>query len=971
MDSKSPPGPDDPAQFFPIVGIGASVGGLEALDRFLSALPDEGFGFAVVFMQHFSPKHTSLLPGLLRSKKPNIEIAEVSDGLQIRPGKVYLCTSAEKVSVEKGAFRVSARDNGHVHLSIDEFFTSLAEDAGQRAIAAVFSGAGTDGARGVQTVRAAGGTVFVQDPAMADHTEMPLAAINTGKMDGVLSPEEIAREIVKLHSSGMVTVPADRIIATAQLEHFYKLLHEKTGNRFNHYKKTVIGRRIRRRMYLHGIASVSEYLEMVATKETEAALLAADLMIGVTSFFRDRLAWKALHLEATRKLAAQESDSPIRVWCPACATGEEAYSIAMMLRSELDLAGKRREIQVFATDVNDRALEQAREGVYPASISADVPPDYMRKFFVQSEDGLTVNIDKEIRGHVVFAKQDLLSDPPFSRMDLIICRNLLIYLEPDAQEKCIALFHYALKDGGFLFLGAAESPGRNNLLFTVLAHKKCRVYRKNDARQPLKMPAIPFGSERVQSPPAKQAAPPEYRQPTIGRIQEALLDQYGPAAVAINQNYDILYHNGPTRRYLTQPRGTPTQNLLALLPGNLARRLRGALYRAGHETKPVSIRTTIPADDGRTRHLTITVTRVQENLFLLAFTEKGAPFQAGEGIYLESDAAEETAVRQLEHELSATREDLQGHIEQFRSLNEELQSSNEELQAANEELETSREELQSLNEELTTVNVQLQAKIEEEEGTSNDLNNFLTSTNIPTIFLDDRFRVKRFTPAMSKLVKLLPGDVGRPIVDMSQEHLGHDLLADARSVLDNLAPVRKEIAINGAWYVRTTLPYRTADNRIEGVVVTYADFTELKTAEGALRESQKQLAIRAAELEAVNRDLEAFSYTVSNDLKTPLRSIQGFAQAISDDCRDKLDDEGRDFLLRITSAVQRMTELIDSMLTMSRLTGRDLISGSVNLSSLAEVVAHELTTNEPDRRVELVVAKDAHVRGIPTCLRWY
>ncbi len=923
MDSKLPAGSNDPAQLFPIVGIGASAGGLEALERFLSALP-EGFGFAVVFMQHFSPKHTSLLPGLLRSRKPDIEIVEVSDGLEIHPGRLYLCPSGEEVGIEKGAFRVSARDDGHVHLSIDEFFTSLAADAGERTIAVVFSGAGTDGARGAQTVRAAGGTVFVQDPATAEHAEMPLAAINTGQMDGVLPPEEIAREIVKFHSSGMVSLSPDSVITPSHLELFFGLLREKTGNRFNHYKKSVIGRRIRRRMYLHGISSVSEYLEMVATRENEAALLASDLMIGVTSFFRDRLAWKALHLEATRKLVAVEDDSPIRIWCPACATGEEAYSIAMMLQNELDLAGKRREIQVFATDVNDRALEAAREGAYPASISADVPPDYMRKFFVRSEDGLTVTVNKEIRGHVVFAKQDLLTDPPFSRMDIIICRNCLIYLEPDAQEKCIALFHYSLKDGGYLFLGGAESPGRNSLLFTALAHKKCRVYRKTDVRQASRMPTIPFTPERPQPLPVRQAAASEYRQSTIGRIQEALLDQYGPAAVAINQNYDILYHNGPTKRYLTQPRGTPTQNLLALLPTNLGRRLRGAIYRAGHEAKPVSIRTTIPADDERTRQVTIRVTKVQENLFILAFTEKGAPIQASEVISLESDAAGENAVRQLEHELSATREDLQGHIEQFRSLNEELQSSNEELQAANEELETSREELQSLNEELTTVNGQLQTKIEEEEGTNNDLNNFLASTNIPTIFLDERFRVKRFTPAMSKLVKLIPADVGRPIIDMSQEHLGRDLLADARVVLDNLTPVRKEIAIDGAWYVRTTLPYRTADNHIEGVVVTYADFTELKTAEEALRESQTQLALRAAELEAVNRDLDAFSYTVSNDLKTPLRSIQGFSQAISDDYREKLDDAGKDFLHRITSAVERLTELIDSMLAMSRLTGREL-----------------------------------------------
>ena len=720
----------------------------------------------------------------------------------------------------------------HVHLPIDEFFISLAEDAGERAIAVIFSGAGTDGARGIQAIRNAGGTVFVQDPATAEFPGMPVSAIDTGQADGVLPPEEIAAEILKLY--GAVSIRPEGVITGEDFETFYRLILEKTGYRFNHYKKNVVNRRIRRRMYLRGVSSVQDYLKMVAEKDAEADSLASDLMIGVTSFFRDRLAWKALKLDVIRKLAAEENDSPVRVWTPACATGEEAYSIAMMLHHELELAGKKREIQVFATDVNDRTLEKAREGKYPGSIAADVPPDYMKRYFTCSEDGLSVIISKEIREHVVFAKQDLLTDPPFSRLDLVICRNLLIYLEPDAQEKCISLFHYALKEGGYLFLGNAESAGRNSALFRSLAHKKCRVYQKVETRPSSRLPLpVPFASERT-TPPSIRTSVTEQQQSVTGSIQETLLEEYAPAAVAINQHYDILYHNGPTNRYLRQPRGTPTQNLLELLPENLRSRLRGAIYRATQEARPVSIRASVTGDDERKRQITLRISRLKEDLFLIVFHEKGG-ISEQEAAALEAAAVDDNTVRQLESELSATRADLQSHIEQLKSLNEELQSSNEELQAANEELETSREELQSLNEELITVNSQLQAKIEEQEETNNDLNNFLASTNIPTVFLDHQFRVKRFTPAMSRLIKLIPSDVGRPIIDMSQEGLGPELIADAQAVLDNLVPVKKEILLKDAWYVRTALPYRTSDNRIEGVVITYTDVTDLKRAEERTR----------------------------------------------------------------------------------------------------------------------------------------
>jgi len=815
---------------FPVVAIGASAGGLHPLQCFISVLPGD-FGFAVVFMQHLSTKHKSLLADLLGKARPDLNISEVSNGLELLPSRVYLCPPGQDVRIDKGKFRTSLPSGEHVHLPIDEFFSSLATDSGEKVIGVVFSGAGTDGARGVQAIRAHGGSVFVQNPSTAEFPSMPLAAIETGQVDVVFKPEELAVEILKMQGAGEVAaIPRDRI-TPAQFEAFYRLLHDKAGYNFNLYKKSVVGRRISRRMYPRGLTTVKAYLQFISENSPEINSLALDLMIGVTSFFRDPLAWKALKNGVIRKLATANDDSSIRIWTPASATGEEAYSIAMMLHYELELAGRRREIQVFATDVNERALEKAREGKYPAGISSEIPPDLMKKYFTYTDDGLYAIISKEIRGDVVFAKHDILTDPPFSRLDLVICRNLLIYLEPEAQEKCIALFHYGLKNGGFLFLGNAESPGRNSSLFKSLAHKKCRVYEKVETKPSARMPiSVPFASDRQEQQPSLKKAE-ECRQSITGTVQEALLEGYAPAAVAVNQNYDILYHNGPTNRYLCQPRGAPTQNLLELLPESLRSRIRGGLYRAARDGKHVSLRANVPCDDGKKREISISISQLRQDLFLFVFKEKGVASEYLQVTRLEAADVEETAVLQLETELAATRQDLQSNIEQLKSLNEEMQSSNEELQAANEELETSREELQSLNEELITVNAQLQSKVEEQETTNNDLNNFLASTNIPTIFLDLQFRVKRFTPAMSRLIKLIPADVGRPIIDMSQENLGPELISDAQAVIENLVQVKKELAINDTWYVRAVLPYRTADNRIEGVIITYSDVTDVKAAE--------------------------------------------------------------------------------------------------------------------------------------------
>lgn len=844
MAQSSTMGDNDNRNALPvIVGIGASAGGIQSLESFLTDLPRD-FGFAIVFIQHLSSKHKSILPELLQTQRPDLDFTEITDGIEVLPGKIYFHPPSSKITIQKGIFHLVSISGEHRQLPIDEFFIALAGEAAERVIAVIFSGAGTDGARGIQAVKATGGTVFVQTPENAEFTGMPIAAINTGQVDRVLPPRDIAREILKICGPVMEAISSDEFDSHSLLESFAGLLYDKTGYRFNHYKKNVIARRITRRMKLHGISSLNDYLEMLASKETEAERLASDLIIGVTSFFRDRLAWKALGTEVIRKLVAEQDDSPIRIWIPACATGEEAYSIAIAMQDELYLAGRKREMQIFASDINDHALEKARAGIYPESVSADVPPHYMKKFFDHAGDGLAVTVSKELRQHIVFAKHDILSNPPFSRMDLIICRNFLIYLEPYAQEKVICLFHYALRDGGYLFLGNAESLGSNDALFQFVGHSKDHIYRKVEGKALVKAPmSIPFSAKYVQPFPARPSLVSEYRPTVTEIVQKALLKEYAPAAVAISQNFEILYYSGATDRYLRQPEGAPTQNLLELLPDNLRSRIRSGVYRINRGEKPVSIRTNISAGisggEGRKRQMTIRLSKLNEDLLLISFSEKRGRSPEPGAVPLDISALDDTAMRQLENELCSIREDLQSHIEQLESLSEELQSSNEELQAANEELETSKEELQSLNEELLTVNSQLENKIEEQKATNDDLINFLASTKIPTIFLDHQLRVRRFTPAMKNLIKLIPADMGRPIIDMSQESLGQDLIHDARLVMDRLAPIIREVCINSAWYVRSTLPYMTSESRNGGVVVTYSDVTEWKLAEESLRESEE------------------------------------------------------------------------------------------------------------------------------------
>jgi two-component system, chemotaxis family, CheB/CheR fusion protein len=641
------------------------------------------------------------------------------------------------------------------------------------------------------------------------------------------------------------------------LQSIVALLRQRVRFDFSSYRKGTLLRRLQRRMGLAHVARKAAYLRLLQNDPAEVDNLFRDLLIGVTGFFRDPKAWRFLEQKAVPALvAAKAPAAPLRAWVVGCATGEEAYSVAMLLIEQMQAAQKHGPIQVFATDVDTDALKRARAGIYPESIAADVTASRLRRFFVQGQHSYSVT--KELRDVVIFAEQNLITDPPFSRLDLLSCRNLLIYLEPAVQRKILSGLHFSLVDGGYLFLGAAESVGPHEGLYETLS-KRWRVYRRVGTvrSEAMTFPAAPAAhsehiADRVEAPGSETAG-------RVARLaHQVLLERYAPASVVINRECEILYFWGRTDDYLLQPAGPPTQDLLSRARDGLQTALRGAIPRALRKRRPISIETRVKRRNALHRVRAVVEPLVAhkelEGLLLVSFQNEAdkRPRPAARPHPGSRTTADEAFVGQLERELKLTREDLQATIEELeasneelRAANEEVMSVNEELQSTNEELETSKEELQSLNEELITANSQLESKVIEVEEAKDDVENLLTSTNVPTVFLDTQLRIRRFTPSATQLFKLLPSDVGRPLGDITQRFTDADLLEDAVAVLEKFVPVQKQIEVEGGrWYIRQVLPYRTQDKRVHGVVLTFSD-----VAAEALRAANDQLRAEIAERE--------------------------------------------------------------------------------------------------------------------------
>jgi PAS domain S-box-containing protein len=880
---KSTPSRRKNRKDFPTVGIGASAGGLEAFRELLKNLPADT-GMAFVLVQHLDPKHESMLTGLI-AKATTMPVSEVEQGMRVEPNHVYVIPPNTHMTISRAILALAPRSEAPgQHRPVDHFLTSLAEDRGSRAIGVILSGTASDGTLGLKAIKAEGGITFAQNET-AKYDGMPRSAIGSGHVDFILSPERIARELAKIGRHPYV-VPIQTLEAQTlpkeggdNLKRIFRLLLRSRGVDFTYYKHSTIERRIARRMLLRKIEHWEDYVQYLEENPVEVETLFDDMLITLTGFFRDPGAFGALKQKVVPPVTKDRSpERPIRVWVPGCATGEEAYSIAMCLLESLGDTGSNIPIQVFGTDISEKAIEKARSGIYAKNIAEDVSLQRLRRFFVKVDKGY--QISKSVRELCIFAKQDLTRDPPFSNLDLISCRNMLIYLGPILQKRVIPLFHYALKSGGFLLLGKSEALSAYGDLFSMV-ERKHKIYSKRLAPARHFLDVVPMHHPtRRERASREEALPDESRWGEIDIQREAdrvVLARHAPPGVVVNDEMEIVQFRGRTGRYLEPEPGEASFNLLKMAREGLKLELRTVVHRAKKEDGPVKKEGLEFRYNGQLREVTVEVVPLKtppigERLFLVLFEETTReavaevekPAKKGEKL---TKSKKDRRLAQLEQELTSTREYLQSVVEEQEATNEELKSaneealsSNEELQSINEELETAKEELESANEELTTMNDELQNRNAEMHQLNNDLNNLLASVNIPILMLGNDLRIRRFTPMAEKTVNVTSTDVGRPIYDIKLGVEVPDLEGLISEVRDTVNIMEREVQDrDGHWFSLRVHPYRTIDNKIDGAVLTLVDIDLLKRDQEQIEKSrdlaEQDVKERTAELVRANVEL--------------------------------------------------------------------------------------------------------------------
>lgn len=831
-----------PTPRFPVVGLVASAGGLDALKSFFSTMPASS-GMAFIVVPHLDAKHKSLMVDLL-SHHTSMPVVEVTDGLQLEINSVYVIPPNHFLGLTQSRLQLSdLPDPIGSQTAIDFFLRSLAEDRQELSIGIVLSGTGTHGTQGIREIKRCGGMAIAQSPDSAGFAQMPRSAIQTGLVDFVLEPAEMPSTLIAYAHQPYVQAEHNQIAAAAnasdQLKTILELARSLTKYDFRNYRTNMLLRRIERRMGLVQIEELGKYLELLIQCPAELEALCSDFLIGVTAFFREPEAFAFLEHEVFPSLIAKHpSDRPFRVWVPSCATGEEAYSIAMLLTEAFMAANKPVNLQIFGSDINQQAIDIARRGIYPASITCDVPTAKLTKFFMIHEEDF-YQVRKSLRESIIFSKQNLLSDAPFSKLDLVCCRNLLIYLKPEIQQKLISLFHYSLLENGHLFLGSAETIGRATQLFEPIS-KKWRIYHRLGTNSPS---SITLPIEKWESQPRGKAT--EHRSTLPRKIHKEITERnlldYTPAAALIKNNFEVLYVNGTMGDYLEFPKGELTKDLLAMARPGLRTRIRATCQSALNQRIEVSDNNAQVKRDGEYFACTITARPIfeldsPEPMILVVFRDhpkpRGTQQKQQEGNVNATSVALEgtTLIQLLEYELKSTREELQNTIEEMENANEELQSSNEELGSA-------KEELQSLNEELSTVNCQLLEKVGELDKSNSEILNLMSSTEIATLYLDRQLRIRRFTRPTITLFNLLPTDEGRSIRDFASQ-IGNDrLFEDCLHVLDKEETIEREVhTADNSCYLRRILPFRALDQALEGIVVTFIDLTARNRAEAEQRE---------------------------------------------------------------------------------------------------------------------------------------
>lgn len=842
-----------------VVGIGASAGGVDALRLFFENVAEDS-GAAYVVILHLSPEYDSKLAEILRASA-KIPVSKVGERTEVAPNHVYVVSPNNHLLMVEGHLAVSQNTEVEDRRApVDMFFRTLANTHGPRAVCVILSGSGANGSMGLKRVKELGGAAFVQNPREAEYNEMPRNAIATDLVDEVLPVAEIPAKIIDYRSRlGAIQIPIESEQRPEDQQHalreIFTQLRIRTGHDFNNYKRATLLRRIERRINVRQLTSLSGYSSYLQQNPEETTALLKDLLISVTNFFRDPKSFDAMEKDVMPMVIQNKTgESPLRIWIAGCATGEEAYSLAMLCAEQIIKVIDAPKVQIFATDIDEAAIKHAREGLYTINDAADVSPERLRRFF--NKEGDAYRVKREIREMILFANHNFIKDPPFSNIDIISCRNVLIYLNRSAQERVLETFHFALRPNGFLFLGSSESAdGANDLYITY--SREHHIFQKKQITSARQYP-VPESTPNIRMEPMpssvgillKEGLPQCSDRMSFGDLHHRLLEAYAPPSVVVNADYDIVHLSERAGRYLLMGGGDPSRNILKLIRQELRLELRSALYQAVQRQMAVEARGLKVTLEDRTETLNIHVRPVvndgdpAKGCILIIF-ERVADGVRNNEIFFTSD---EPIARQLEDELNRLKAQLrmsneqhEFHAEELKASNEELQAMNEEMRSAAEELETSKEELQSINEELRTVNQELKIKVEETTIASNNLHTLINSVDIGTIFLDRSFRVAFFTPAARELFNLIPSDHGRPLSDITGKLLYDKLTDDAAFVLEKLRSVDREVhATDGRVFIMRILPYRTAEDRINGVVITFFDVTARKRTEEALQESEQR-----------------------------------------------------------------------------------------------------------------------------------
>jgi len=833
---------------FPIVGIGASAGGLESLEQFFGNVPVNS-GLAFVVIQHLDPNHVGIMPELLQRTTP-MKVLQATDNLQVKPNHVYVIPPNRSMSVLNGhLFLFEPIELRGLRLPIDYFFRSLAADQHENSIGIILSGMGSDGSLGLKAIKEKNGIVAVQDPANAKFDGMPNSAINAVVVDILAPAKELPEKLIALLKLSPAIVQKTEIDdkSKGNLEKIVILLRAQTGHDFSLYKKNTLFRRIERRMNVHQLDRISHYVRFLQQNPKELEILFKELLIGVTNFFRDAAVWEKLKENVLPALFNEAPNRHVfRAWITGCSTGEEAYSLAIVFKEAYEKVKKDKNftLQVFATDIDSDAIELGRKGIFSANIVADVSPERLSQFFVKDENGFRVNT--AIREMVVFAPHNVINDPPFTKLDMLFCRNLLIYMEAELQKKLMNLFHYSLIAGGVMVLGSAETENSQNNMFSAI-DAKLKVYKRSASAANTELIDFPSSFTRSMKKTNDSIKPVKATDNIQTLADQLLLQRFAPASVLINPDGDILYITGRTGKYLEPSAGKANMNIYAMAREGLQNELPGAIRKAKQSSEPVKLLNLKIGTNGGTQIVDLTLQLIEKpeaikgNIIIVFADVADIPRPArrksktGNQNSTVREQELEIELQRANEELQSTREEMQTTQEELKSTNEEMQSTNEELQSTNEELTTSKEEMQSLNEELQTVNIELQSKVNDFMVANNDMKNLLNSTDIATLFLDKELNIRRFTDETTKLFKLRQTDIGRPFTDMVSDLQYPEITKHAHEVLRTLVFKETEIETNDhRWFTIRIMPYRTYDDRIDGLVITFIDITKAKKLEAEL-----------------------------------------------------------------------------------------------------------------------------------------